>query len=105
MEKDESKIWEKFYGEKVATEKLNIEGFKKPIEFDIYDGHAICYNHKGHRYDMFYPQMKAVKDSTELSEAIIDYIGDINSVNEITVIHILITFHTLFKDGVEIEVK
>jgi hypothetical protein len=49
--------------------------------------------------------MKAVKDSTELSEAIIDYIGDIDSVNEITVIHILITFHTLFKDGVEIEVK
>lgn len=105
MEKDESKIWEKFYGKKVATEKLNIEGFKKPIEFDIYDGHAICYDYKGHRYDMIYPQMKAVKDSTELSDAIIEYVGDIESVNEITVIHILVAFHTLYKDGVEIEAK
>jgi len=104
MEKDESKIWEKFYGAKVATEKLNIEGFKKPLSFDIYDGHAICYNYRGHRYDMIYPQLKAIKDSTELSGAIIDYIGDIESVNEITVIHILITFHTLYKDGVKIDV-
>ena len=105
MEKDESKIWEKFYGKKVATEKLNIEGFKKPIEFDIYDGHAICYDYKGHRYDMLYPQMKAVRDSKELSDAIIEYIGDIDSANEITVIHILIAFHTLYKDGVEVEAK
>ena len=105
MEKNESNIWEKFYGKKVATEKLNIEGFKRPIEFDIYDGHAICYDYKGHRYDMIYPQMKAVKDSTELSDAILEYIGDIDSVNEITVIHILIAFHTLYKDGVEVEAK
>ena len=105
MEKDESKIWEKFYGKKVATEKLNIEGFSKPIEFDIYDGHAICYDYKGHRYDMIYPQMKAVKDSTELSDAILEYVGDIDSVNEISVIHILIAFHTLYKDGVEVQAK
>ena len=51
---------------------------------------------------MIYPQMKAVKDSTELSDAILEYIGDIESVNEITVIHILIAFHTLYKDGVEV---
>ena len=105
MEKDESKIWEKFYGKKVATEKLNIEGFSKPIEFDIYDGHAICYDYKGHRYDMIYPQMKAVKDSTELSDAILEYVGDVDSVNEISVIHILIAFHTLYKDGVEVQAK
>lgn len=105
MEKNESKIWEKFYGAKVATEKLNIEGFKKPIEFDIYDGHAICYNYRGHRYDMFYPQMKAIRDSTELSEAIIKYIDGIESINEITILHSLIAFNTLYKDGVEVAVK
>ena len=105
METNESKIWEKHYGKKVATEKLNIEGFKKPIEFDIYDGHAICYDYRGHRYDMFYPQMKAIRDSEELANAIIEYIGDIESANEITIIHILIAFHTLYKDGVEVEVK
>ena len=105
MEKDESKIWEKFYGKKVATEKLNIEGFKKPIQFDIYDGHAICYDYRGHRYYMLYPQMKAVRDSTELSDAIIEYIGDISSASEITIIHILIAFHTLYKDGVEVIAK
>ena len=103
METNESKIWEKFYGKKVATEKLNIEGFKKPVEFDIYDGHAICYDYKGHRYDMIYPQMKAVRDSTELSDAIVEYIGDIESASEISVIHVLIAFHTLYKDGVEVE--
>ena len=51
---------------------------------------------------MIYPQMKAVKDSKELSDAIIEYIGGINSVEEITVLHVLISFNTLYKDGVEI---
>jgi len=105
MEKNESKIWEKFLGAKVATEKLNIEGFSKPIEFDIYDGHAVCYDYKGHRYDMEFPQMKAIRDSTELSDAIIKYIDGIESVNEITVLHSLIAFNTLYKDGVEVVVK
>ena len=41
MEKDESKIFEKFYGKKVCTERLNVEGYKKPIQFDIYDGYAV----------------------------------------------------------------
>jgi len=41
MVKDESKIWEKFYGKKICSERLNIEGFGKPIPFDIYDGHAV----------------------------------------------------------------
>lgn len=101
MTKDfEEKIWEKFYGKKICTERLNIEGFAKPIPFDIFDGHAICYDYKGSRYDMKYPQMRAVKDSKELSDAVINYIGDITNKEEITVLHILISFNELYKDGV-----
>ena len=105
MVENESKIWEKFYGKKICSERLNIEGFDKPIPFDIYDGHAICEDYKGHRFDMTYPQMRAVKDSIELSNAIIDYIGNISDKEEITVLHILIAFNTLSKDGVEIKPK
>lgn len=102
MENNESKVWEKLCGKKIASEKLNIEGFKNAIPFEIYDGFAFCENYRGHRYDMIYPQLKAVKDSKELSDAVIDYIGSIESVEEISVIHILITFNTLYRDGVEI---
>ena len=105
MNNNESKIWEKFYGKKVCSENLNIEGFKKPIPFDIYDGHAICENYKGHRFDMIYPQLKAVKDSKELSDAVIEYIGEISDKEEITVIHVLMAFNTLYKNGVEIKPK
>lgn len=104
MQQDESKIFEKMYGKKVATEKLNIEGYKQAIPFDIYDGYAICPKFRGHRYDMTYPQMKAVKDSKELSDAIVEYCG-LNNADEITVIHVLITFNTFYEDGVEIEAK
>ena len=105
MEKNESKIFEKFYGKKVCTEKLNVEGYKKPIQFDIYDGYAVCPDYRGHRLEMTYPQMKAVKDSKEFSEAIMEYVSWINSVGEISVLHVLITFATVYKDGVEIPAK
>lgn len=105
MVKDESKIWEKFYGKKISTVKLNIEGFDKPIPFDIYDGHAICKDCKGKRFDMIYPQMKAIKDGKELSDAVIDYVGGIRSKEEISVIHVLMTFNTLYdNDGNEVNV-
>jgi hypothetical protein len=102
MEKNELKFYEKHYGKKVCTEKLNIEGFKSAIPFDIYDGFAVCENYRGHRFDMLYPQMKAVKDSKELSDAVMEYIGGMESADEITVLHILISFNTLYQDGVEI---
>lgn len=102
MEKNELKFYEKHYGKKVCTEKLNIEGFKTAIPFDIYDGFAVCENYRGHRFDMLYPQMKAVKDSKELSDAVMEYIGGMESSDEITVLHILISFNTLYRDGVEI---
>ena len=108
--KNELLYLEKHYGKKITTEKLNIEGFPKPIPFDIYDGYAVCFNHKGHRYDMTYPQLKAVKDSKEMSDAVIEYINSISekkleSVEEISVIHVLISFNTIYRDGVEIVPK
>lgn len=107
MERDESKIWEKLCGKKISTEKLSIEGFRTQIPFDIYDGYAVCENYKGHRYDMTYPQLKAVKDSKEMADAVLEYINSISekplgSVEEINVIHVLISFNTIYRDGVEI---
>lgn len=103
MEKEnEVKMWEKHLGKKICTEKLNIEGFSKPISFDIYDGHAVCENYRGHRFDMEYPRLRAIKDSVELSDGVIECIGDINSVDEISVLHVLIAYNTLYKDGVEV---
>lgn len=102
MDKNELKYFEKNYGKKVCSEKLNIEGFKTAIPFDIYDGAAVCENYRGHRYDMSYPQLRAIKESKELSDAVIDYVGGITNVDEITVLHVLISFNTLHKDGVEI---
>ena len=97
MANNESKIWEKFFGKKISTEKLSIEGFKTQIPFDIYDGYAVCENYRGHRYDMEYPQLQAIKDSKEMADAVIEYINSISEkqltcVNEISVIHVLISF-------------
>lgn len=99
---NEDKAFEKFYGKKVCTENLNIEGFEKPLTFDIYDGYAICRDYKGHTYDMTYPQLKIVKESTELSDEVLNTVGSIDSIDEINVLHVLMTFNTLYKDGVEI---
>ena len=110
MVENESKVWEKLCGKKIGTEKLSIEGFKNQIPFEIYDGYAYCENYKGHRYDMSYPQLKAVKESEEMATAVMDYINKISdkkleSVDEIGVIHCLIAFNTLYRDGVEIVPK
>lgn len=110
MVENESKAWEKLCGKYIGKEKLSIEGFKQQIPFEIYDGYAVCENYKGHRYDMTYPQLKAVKDSEEMATAVISYINEISdkkleSVDEISVIHTLIAFNTLYRDGVEIKPK
>jgi hypothetical protein len=110
MVENESKVWEKLLGKKIGSEKLSIEGFKSQIPFEIYDGYAYCDNYKGRRYDMTYPQLKAVKDSKEMSDAVIDYINSISekqiqSVEEISVIHVLISFNTIYRDGIEIKPK
>lgn len=100
---NEDKMLEKFYGKKVATERLNIEGFAKPMPFDIYDGYAVCRDFRGHTYDMVYPLLKMAKECKELYEPIMEYVGGIDSIDEITVIHVLMTFSTLYKDGVEVQ--
>lgn len=110
MVENESKIWEKLCGKKVGTEKLSIEGFKNQIPFEIYDGYAYCENYKGHKYEMTYPQLKAIRESEEMATAVINYINQISdkkieSVDEISVIHVLIAFNTLYRDGVEIKPK
>jgi hypothetical protein len=110
MVENESKVWEKLCGKKIGTEKLSIEGFKNKIPFEIYDGYAYCEDYKGHRYDMSYPQLKSVKDSEEMANAVMEYINKISdkkleSVDEIGVIHCLIAFNTLYRDGVEIVPK
>lgn len=103
MNINENEILEKFYGKKICTEKLNIEGFSKPLKFDIYDGYAVCDGQDGCHYDMTYPQMKAINDSQELADAVIEYVGDIDTKEDISVIHVLMAFNTLYKDGVEIK--
>jgi hypothetical protein len=110
MVENESKVWEKLCGKKMGSEKLSIEGFKSKIPFEIYDGYAYCEDYRGHRYDMTYPQLKAVRDSKEMADAVIDYINSISekkieTPEEISVIHILISFNTIYRDGVEIVPK
>lgn len=100
----ESKALEKHFGKKIMTERLNIEGFSKPIPFDIYDGYAVCENYKGHRYDLSYPTLKGVQNNKEIAESVMKYVG-LDSVDDITIIHVILTFPTLYKDGVEVEPK
>ena len=59
---------------------------------------------------MEYPTLKAVRESEEMANTILTYINKISdkkleSVDEIGVIHCLITFNTLKRDGVEIVPK
>ena len=99
---DEKEIYEKMYGTKVCTTKLNIEGFDEPLEFDIYDGHAVCFK-DGKRYDMEYPMMEAIKDSKEISDVILDYVKGITA-DEISPLHSLMAFNKLYIDGVLVKV-
>lgn len=113
MNEKESKALDKMFG-KITTETLNVEGFKEPVPFDIYDGYAVGYTSRKNYIkntdkedgesvlDMEYPILKCVKDNKEFSDAVIDYVGTISSVEEITPIHVLLTFNRLFRDGVEI---
>ncbi len=99
---DESKIFEKMYGQKVLSADLNIDGFEEKIPFDIYDGYAVCEDYKGSRYDMVFPTLRAIKEFKELYEAVIDEVDEITTKEEINVMHVLLTFNTLYKDGVEV---
>lgn len=100
MEPNTRKAIEAMFGSKVCTTKLNIEGFEEMAEFDIYDGFAICEDYDGRELIMQYPMMDAIRDSVEISDAILDYVGGLER-NEISPLHSLMTFNTLYVDGEE----
>ena len=100
MQTDESKVMEKFFGKLVTQAELNIEGIEKPIPFDIYDGHAVCFDLDGHRYDMIYPMISVVRTTKALQDEIIDYCDDVDNMDEISPLHSLQTFNTMYIDGV-----
>ena len=100
MEVNTLKAIEAMFGSKVCTANLNIEGFGSPIGFDIYDGFAICEDYEGKQLIMEYPMMEAVRDSDEIASAILEYVGGIKK-EEISPLHSLMTFNTLYVDGKE----
>ena len=71
-------VLKKMWGEKACTRKVSIEGEKKPIEFDIYDGYAKSTNKKGKVYEMEFPMIKAIKQCKDLEDEIIKYIGKLS---------------------------
>lgn len=102
MDIKEKNALEKQWGKKVCSMELNVEGFPTKIPFDIYDGYAVCEDYNGHVIEMQYPQMKAINDSKQFADAIMEYVGNIESADEISVLHILLTFNTIYQDGVEL---
>lgn len=89
---------EALYGKKVCEAELHVDGFKKPMKFDVYDGFAFCPKYGTKQYEMTYPTLSFVKGAKELAEEVMEY-KHLKSVNEITVIHILETYNTLTSYG------
>lgn len=98
-------VLKKMWGEKTCTRKVNVEGEKKPIEFDIYDGYAKSTNKSGSVYEMTFPMMKSIKQCKELEDEIVKYIGNGLDPKEISPLHSMITFSTLYVDGVEVSTE
>ena len=90
MSKDIEKILEKMYGKLVTRARINLGHGQEPIPFDIYDGYATCENHNGHKYDILFPMMKIVKGSPAFEKAI-------------SSVHVMITFPTLYIDGIKVK--
>ena len=103
MSKDIEKILEKMYGKLVTRARLNLGHGQEQIAFDMYDGYATCENHTGHKYDILFPMMKIVKGSPAFEKAIMNYVGGIESEKAISSVHVMITFPTLYIDGVKVK--
>lgn len=86
------------YGKKVCEAELHVDGFKKPMKFDVYDGFAICPKYGKKQYEMTYPTLSFVKGAKELADEVMAY-KNLKNANEITVIHILETYNTLTSYG------
>ena len=102
MNHNTEKILEKMYGKVVARAKVNLGQGQEPVPFDIYDGYATCENHNGHKYDILFPMMKIVKGSKAFEDAIMNYVGGLESEKAIAPVQVMITFPTLYMDGVKV---
>lgn len=97
----EEEVFKKYYKGNPIKLQLNIVGYDL-IPFDIYDGYATCQDFNGKRFDMTYPQLKIVRESKELADEIMTKCPKITRKEEITIINILMTYNTLYVDGVEV---
>ena len=92
---------EKLYGKIVDTRDLSIEGFRRKMHFELYDGFGYCADFQGHEYILKYPKMAFVRCSIEAQEAIREHLG-YDKDKELTILDVLQRFNRLFKDGKEI---
>ncbi len=101
MERIAKETIEKLYGKIVDTRDLSIEGFKRKMHFELYDGFGYCENFQGHEYILKYPKMAFVKCSIEAQSAIRQLLG-YDKDKELTILDVLQRFNRLFRDGKEI---
>lgn len=92
---------EKLYGKVVDKRDLSIEGFRKKMSFELYDGFGYCADFNGHEYILKYPKMAFVRCSVEAQDAIRELLG-YDKDKELTILDVLQRFNRLFRDGKEI---
>lgn len=98
IERIEKKTLETLFGNMIEEKALEINGFKKPITFEIYDGYAYCPSYKGHEYGIEYPRIELIEKSNELQSDIREWVG-LDEKAEITVFDIIQTFNVMYRDG------
>lgn len=102
MARIEKKTLETIFGNLVAEKELELSGFRKKINFEIYDGYAYCPDYKGHEYGIEYPRISLIEKSKELQSEIRTWVGlDENA--EITIYDIIQTFNVMYRDGKKVE--
>ncbi len=94
-------IIEIMYGKMIDEKNLDISGFKKPLNFEVYDGYAYCPNYKGHEYALEYPRIELIEKSKEMQEDIRNWL-DMKEDDKITVYDIIQTFNIMYRDGVKV---
>jgi hypothetical protein len=85
----------------IEEKALEISGFKKAINFEIYDGYAYCPDYKGHEYGIEYPRIELIEKSKELQGDIREWVG-LKEDAEITVFDIIQTFNVMYRDGAKV---
>ena len=90
---------EKMFGKMVGKRKLSIVGFKKKLEFEIYDGLAYCPDHEGHEYMMKYPRMSFINESAEAQDMIRKEIDESDEYEDFTILDVIKTFNEFYIDN------